>query len=123
MRVLVTGGRNYQNRRKVFEKLALMHEEQPITLIIHGACCEKEDKTQLRGADRWAQEWAQLNEVAYLGVPAEWMKFGESAGPRRNADMGAMKPDYVFAFPGGNGTKNMIDEARLQGIEVRKIKE
>lgn len=123
MRVLVTGGRDYQNRDRVFSELSSIDEVLPISLVVHGACCYPDRPTELRGADRWAQEWAQWNEVPYIGIPAQWGRFGKSAGPRRNAYMAKLPPQLVIAFPGGAGTANMIDEARLQGIEVREIKE
>lgn len=31
------------------------------------------------------------------------------------------KPDLVIAFPGGNGTKDMVTKARKAGIEVIEV--
>ncbi len=30
-------------------------------------------------------------------------------------------PDLLVAFPGGSGTANMIERARLAGIEIRYL--
>jgi hypothetical protein len=50
---------------------------------------------------------------------AEWHRFGREAGPMRNARMLAEgKPNLVVAFPGGPGTRNMVDLARRAGVEI-----
>ena len=77
-----------------------IHATTPITLVIHGACTDRETK-KLTGADRWAEEWAIEREVPYMGVPARWTKEGRSAGPRRNGRMAAIRNvDMVLAMPG-----------------------
>ena len=44
---------------------------------------------------------------------AQWTKYGKSAGPIRNAEMLRFgKPQLVVAFPGGDGTENMIGQAK-----------
>lgn len=121
MRVLVTGGRDYSDRATVFRALTRLHRETPIDLVIHGACVWR-DKNELRGADRWAQEWALANEVPYLGHPAKWTTLQYGAGPQRNADMLARwKPDIVFAFPGGRGTADMVRKAEVARLRVITI--
>jgi len=125
MRVLVTGGRNYLDRDAVFralDKLAKNHRYgtgNELITVIHGACCVKGEPTNLRGADRWAQEWAQEREYAYLGMPAQWGLHGDRAGPHRNAEMlTRFRPTNVVAFPGGSGTANMIHLATKSGLVV-----
>jgi hypothetical protein len=123
MKFIVCGGRDYQDRSAVFDALDKLHMKVGITLIIHGACCEKGKPTVLTGADRWAQEWAQEREVPYFGVPAEWRVSSNSAGPRRNGKMAALNPNGVVAFPRANGeigagTQNMIDQAIKADIKV-----
>jgi hypothetical protein len=54
--------------------------------------------------------------------PAQWDRYGEAAGPIRNAWMLEFgKPDLVVAFPGGRGTADMISKARKAGIEVCEV--
>jgi hypothetical protein len=118
MRVLVCGGRDYQDRVATFAALDEVNAIRPISLVIHGACCAKGNNTQLRGADRWAQEWAQEHEIPYFGVPARWSLHGNSAGMERNGRMLLLKPEAVIAMPGGAGTRNMITQARKAGIRV-----
>ena len=42
------------------------------------------------------------------------------AGPIRNRWMLALGPDLVIAFPGGQGTANMIAQARKAGVNVEE---
>jgi hypothetical protein len=122
--VLVTGGRDYDGRAVVFTRLDAIDDECGITLLVHGACTDKETG-ELTGADRWAEEWAIDRQCAYFGVPAKWRKYGLSAGPRRNEEMPTMckkmgvPVDLVVAFPGGRGTGGMVNIAERLGIAVR----
>lgn len=123
LRLIVCGGRDYYDRNRVFATLDRIRGQKPIGLIVHGACCDKGDKTLLRGADRWAQEWAQENEVPYLGVPAKWTELGTGAGPARNGVMAQMGVNGLVAFPGRNGTANMVTQAEAAGLKVWNLKE
>ncbi len=116
--ILVCGGREYADRDAVFAALDSVHAQAPIDLILHGACCVRGRKTNLRGADRWGQEWAQEREVPYLGVPARWTLLGKAAGYERNGRMLVFRPVGVVAFPGGPGTANMVRQAKAAGIDV-----
>jgi hypothetical protein len=126
VRFIVCGGRDYQDREVVFRSLDKLHVQKIVTLIIHGACCEKGKPTNLTGADRWAQEWAQEREVPYLGVPAEWRLLGNPAGPERNTSMLEFFDQDVHGVVAftranakiGTGTQNMIDQATRAGIKV-----
>jgi len=72
------------------------------------------------GADRIAGYWARRNKIDNLKFPADWDRHGNSAGPIRNGRMLAEgKPDLVLAFPGGEGTKNMVRQARAAGVPIQ----
>ena len=122
MRVLVCGGRNYQDRDRVFSELDWLDQEYDFYVVVHGACRDRNGN--LRGADRWAEEWAKARERTYWGHPAEWETWGREAGPRRNFSMlRHTNPDLVIAFPGGKGTADMIAQARITGVDVIEIEE
>ena len=56
--------------------------------------------------------------------PADWKTRGGAAGPIRNQQMlDEGKPDLVIAYPGGNGTEDMIRRAKKAGVKVIEIKE
>ena len=127
MRVLVCGGRNYNDKNKVYNTLYDLCDEfnlwsipdeygnklpGPIT-IIHG---------KATGADTLAEDWAVVNWTGLEEYPADWATHGKAAGYLRNAKMlRDGKPDLVVAFPGGKGTANMIKIAKEAGVPVREI--
>ena len=112
MRVLVCGGRNYQDMDKVTEVLDEIHQKTPITVIIHGCA---------NGADSLAAFWATDNDIPQERFPADWQKHGKTAGFMRNQQMLDTNPDLVVAFPGGNGTRHMIGISEQAGKIVRNI--
>ena len=116
MRVLVCGGRDYQDANTVGLALASLHTNElrgPITLLIHGGA---------RGADSLAGRWAFDNEVPVSVFFADWNRHGKVAGPIRNQRMiDEMKPELVIAFPGGRGTADMARRAKQAGIDVMEI--
>ena len=75
----------------------------------------------LRARTGWCTYGADSpkGEREEIVFPAEWDKYGVSAGPIRNQKMiDEGKPDLVFAFPGGRGTTDMIRRAAVAGIRV-----
>jgi hypothetical protein len=111
MRLIVCGGRNYKDRGNVFRKLDQLHRDYRITEVIDGACTNG-------GADLLAHQWAMARKINSTRVPANWQGLGRRAGMARNHDMLRMQPDAVAAFPGGTGTRNMVDIALKAGIRV-----
>jgi hypothetical protein len=112
MRVLVTGGRDFTDRKLLFETLDRLHSVHTFTVLIHGAAS---------GADRLAGEWAGTRSISIEAHPADWRKHGRAAGPIRNQMMLAEKPELVVAFPGGRGTADMVKRAKNAGLKVVEI--
>lgn len=113
MRVLVCGGRDYDDESVVFKTLDKIHAETPIFILIDGGAT---------GADSLAADWARRREVWNLRCYASWKLEGRAAGPVRNKKMlDKSKPDLVVAFPGGNGTAHMVKIAKEAGVEVKEI--
>lgn len=113
-RVLVCGGRDYDDRDQLFWVLDAAHHANPIILLIHGAA---------RGADQLAADWALERGVLCNAYPADWDAHGKAAGPIRNKKMlDAGKPHMVIAFPGGKGTANMIQQAEAAGFSVVRVR-
>lgn len=74
------------------------------------------------GADSLARQWAEDNGVETIGFRASWNLYGKRAGYIRNVQMlNEGQPDLVVAFPGGAGTKMMINLAEAAGVPVVKI--
>lgn len=113
MRVLVCGGRDYNDSHRVFAVLDKLHSEAGIDLIIEGGA---------RGADHLAMSWAADRRVPRERYDADWEAHGNFAGPMRNRRMlEEGKPDIVVAFPGNRGTADMCRKARKAGVEVYEI--
>lgn len=114
-RVLVCGGRHYDDHNRIFNVLNNYDADHDFTAVIHGAAT---------GADRAAGHWAMGQQhIEEIRFPANWHKYGKAAGPIRNQRMlSEGKPDLVIAFPGGHGTQHMVEIARLQGIEVVEVR-
>lgn len=109
MRVLVCGGRDYQNYAKIKEEL----DKIEISYLISGGA---------KGADTSAELYALEKNISIRVYMAQWARDGKSAGYIRNQEMLEKgKPDLVIAFPGGKGTANMVKIAKEAGIEVREI--
>jgi hypothetical protein len=114
-RVLVCGGRDFTDADFLFRTLDDLRLKFGFTHVIHG---------QGQGADQLAYMWAasRLGEAAVTGFPADWIRFGKSAGPKRNAQMlNEGKPDFVIAFPGGKGTADMVRRARRANVPVVEV--
>ena len=114
MRVLVCGGRDFDDRPMLVRVLDMLHEQHNFSVVIHGAA---------RGADRLADYWAVTNRLPVFKFHANWKMQGLAAGPIRNAKMLEKgRPDLVVAFPGNGGTKNMVRQALTAKVEVRKVR-
>lgn len=105
MRVLVCGGRTFENWKAVRDALGALSP----TVIIQGGA---------PGADRLAAKYADVNGIPLVTYPALWSQ-GKKAGPMRNSFMlQDSQPDVVLAFPGGRGTSGMMDLAKMGGVRV-----
>lgn len=108
--ILVCGGRNFKDVDLVFKTLDRVLVKYPEMIILTGSCES--------GADKFAEDWAKKNEIPYIGVPARWKEYGNTAGPIRNKLMrDKWKPNACIAFSGGSGTKGMVDLMREIDIE------
>ena len=69
-----------------------------------------------RGADLCGEAWAEYSNIPISRFPAQWERYGISAGYRRNAEMGEYA-DAILAFWDGrsSGTKHMIEFMQAKG--------
>lgn len=112
LRVLVCGGRDYDNATVVETTLNDIHSEYSITTIIQG---------EAKGADHLGKLWAIGRGIETIDCPAQWDLYGKSAGYILNIYMLPMHPDLVVAFLGGRGTKMVVNISRKAGVEVIKV--
>ena len=110
MRVLVTGGRDYDDYEQV---CCVMWDISPTELCCGGAS----------GLDSLVERWGRMNGVSVQVFPAQWEVHGKAAGPIRNQQMlDDFKPDIGVVFPGGRGTADMEQRMRrTPGLTVVKV--
>ncbi len=131
MRILVCGGRNIHEGRAV-EYLKNLFFRSLITCVIQG---------EAPGADTAGKIFAIEKNIPFESYHADWKNldvvpcvkrmsrdggfYNAAAGAIRNEKMAREgNPDLVVAFPGGPGTKNMIDIAfRLGYTNILTIPE
>ncbi len=73
-----------------------------------------------RGADALGELYAKERGYPIQYFPADWERYGKSAGYIRNTEM-AKNADALVAFWDGSsrGTKNMIETAQRYGLNIR----
>ena len=111
-KLIIAGGRDfnsYTSMSKVLDKL-LANINDEIQIICGMA----------RGADRLGEKYAKANGYEVIYFPADWDRYGKSAGFRRNIQM-ADYADAIVAFWDGKslGTKHMIKIAKDRNLAVR----
>lgn len=116
MRILVCGGREYDDYNKMFELFhRIISPLEPSTIVEGDA----------DGADKMAGKIAKQ-----FGIPVEeypvtkemWDKYGKWEAPKvRNQDMLDTGIDVVFAFPGGPGTLDMKKRADSENVLVLDV--
>lgn len=112
MRLLVCGGRDVHDRRKVWDEIERFTKRGVPDIVITGDC---------RGVDRWARDWAKTNCVPLMVFYADWEFQGKRAGPFRNGRMIIEgRPTHVLALWGGKGTANLVARAREHGVPVEE---
>ena len=114
MRVIIAGSRGFADYAFLRQKMDYLLSETPggITIVSGGA----------RGADSMGERYAGERGYEVARYPAEWEKYGKSAGYRRNAVMAA-NADALVAFWDGKspGTRHMINLAMEKGLKIRLV--
>ncbi len=113
IKVIIAGGRKFDD----FNKLSLVCDEflkdQINIEIVSGA---------YKGADLLGERYAAERNYLIKQFPADWRRYGKSAGQKRNVEM-ANYADMLIALWDGKskGTKNMIDLASKEGLKVKVV--
>jgi len=101
----------YREFRDYARLCAIMDQvKTPVDRIVSGGA---------RGADTLAEKYAKEHGIEMIVHPAQWDKYGKSAGYKRNQyivdDANAM---IAFLHPQSKGTKNSVGLAQKKGIPV-----
>lgn len=99
MRVLIFGGREFNDTETFYKTMQRLHERFGFECVIEG---------EATGADYLARSWGMWNGLPIEPYFANWTAFGDRAGAFRNSRMlREGKPDLCVGFPGGTGTRDM----------------
>lgn len=113
--VMVCGGRDYSDKDRVDTVLNAV-AVGAAAIVTGGA----------RGADRLAEKWAQKRGIQTITMPANWIAWGKTGGPRRNSAIidlllaldFAGKRVVCVSFPGGLGTEDVTEKALRAHLRV-----
>ena len=110
MKTIIAGSRTVQDQRRVFEILDDLDFE--ITEVVCGCA---------RGVDTMGAAWAKKCHIPVKHFPAEWDKYGKSAGYRRNAEIADYAEACVVIHKNTPGSLHMLKLAKEKGLTVYSI--
>jgi hypothetical protein len=116
-KLIVAGGRDFDDYEALCYTLnALATAEFPdkSISIVSGMA---------RGADALGYMFAHKNNIKVYEFPAQWTRYGKSAGFRRNTEMGNFADALIVFWDGeSKGTKHMLDYMQQLNKPVYIIK-
>lgn len=98
MKTIIAGSRTITNYDILLEAI----EDSGITPseVISGTC---------NGVDILGERWAKENDIPIVCFPADWEKYGRSAGMIRNIEMAKYADALIAVWDGVSpGTENMV---------------
>lgn len=109
MKLLVAGSREYTDYNRIKSLLDKIVSEYNIDTIISGTA---------RGADRLGERYAREHNLNLEQYPADWDRYGKSAGYIRNKVM-VEQADVLLALwkDRSPGTGHTIELAKKKGIQ------
>lgn len=101
MKLAIIGSRDYDNYNEFTKIISKMMLKYNVTEFVSGGA---------RGADAYAELYAKAHNIPIKVFPADWEKFGKSAGFIRNHEIWKYA-DFGIAFWDGksSGTKHSFE--------------
>lgn len=113
MKVIVAGGRDFRDYDLLKSVLDQYKEIFPDIEIVSG---------KAKGADSLGEKWAIENKIHVYSFPANWDKFGKSAGYMRNEQMAKFADQSIcFWDQKSKGTKHMINLCKKNGLHCKIV--
>lgn len=107
MKVVIAGSRNLTD--PILLEEAIRDSGFEITEVLCG---------RATGVDELGRVWAEAAGIPVRYFPADWKKWGKSAGPRRNAEMARECDALIAVTYGSRGTTNMVHQAQTYGRKI-----
>lgn len=109
MRLLMSGGRHFEDPGLVESALSAIHGRAPITVLIHGG---------IPGLGIPAESWARRNGVHLISYPATFSLGKRGDFERDRFMLDDSRPHAILAFPGGRRTAELCQRARLKEVSI-----
>ena len=121
-RVIICGSREFDDYELLKEKcdtiLSKKAADPAEKIVIVSGCA--------RGADKLGEMYAKEKGYEVLQYPADWDRYGKSAGYKRNKQMAEVANACIAFYSSAGeskGTKMMVSIARNMNLLVREVKE
>lgn len=116
-KVIVAGGRNFNDydylESKLNYYLSKKRNEGYNIIIISGTA---------NGADSLGERYANNKGYDIKRYPAQWDKYGKSAGYKRNVEMANVADACIVFWDGiSRGSKHMIDIAKTKKLPLKIV--
>jgi hypothetical protein len=106
VRVIIAGSRSITDQKVVLRAIRISNQ------VIQTALIDTVLSGGALGVDQIGEFWAYDNGLEVERHPADWKKWGNAAGMRRNAHMAKHADGLIAVWDGkSNGTLNMIQNA------------
>lgn len=113
MKLIVAGSREFGNYQLLSKHLDEINSKYSITEIVSGTA---------KGADSLGELYAKEHSIPIKKFPANWNKYGKSAGYIRNKDMAHYADACIcFWINKSKGTGHMINLAKEYKIRLRVV--
>jgi hypothetical protein len=109
MKVIIAGSRTIKDYKLV--ESAIKNSGFKITEVVCGCAS---------GVDTLGEKWALANNIKVKKFPADWDKYGRSAGYKRNVQMAEYADACIVVYTGPKsaGSQHMIDIATKRNLKL-----
>lgn len=117
-RTIIAGSRTVRDIQLI--ERAISESGFRITEVVSGGQVSLDIETGERyGADYFGEQWAKSHMIPIRRFPADWRRYGKSAGPLRNRQMADYADQLIAVWDGvSRGTADMIEKARYLNVFV-----
>ena len=117
MKLIVAGSRTFDAylflEKSIFSFLSELKDKTSEIEIVSG---------EANGADKLGEEFAKRNQLKCTKFPADWDKYGKSAGYKRNVQMAEYADACIVFWDGiSKGTQHMITIAKEHKLILKVI--
>jgi hypothetical protein len=112
-KVIIAGSRDFNDYERLKEACDSILSNITEIEIVSGTA---------KGADQLGERYAKERGYTIHKFPADWDKYGRSAGYKRNAQMAEFGTHLIAFWDGiSKGTQMMIDLSKQKGLKVKVI--